>query len=965
MSDFVAACWPPPADPDAAARLRGDLTDCADWGVALDALGGNAPYLADLARRETVTFRAVMAQGPDAVLREVLDGLGTQDPAQPTSRIASLLRQAKRRAALCIALADLGGAWQLEQVTAALSDLADGALRLACDHLLLAAHNAGKLRLPDPANPSRGSGFAVLGMGKLGAQELNYSSDVDLILIHESWATPVPDDAVDIFSRIARGLIGLMATRDADGYVFRTDLRLRPNASSSPPSIGLDAALIYYESMGQTWERAAFIKARPVAGDCDLGQQFLEAIRPFVWRRHLDFAAIADIGAMKARIDAHKGSALPERDAPEGLAGFDLKLGQGGIREIEFIAQTLQMVWGGREPGLRSPATLPALAALARAGRLPEAAVPDLEDAYRALRQAEHRLQMVADRQTHSLPDSAEGLRRIAPFLGLGDGAALAAHLLPRLRRVHARFDGLLSSGVRSEARPEMTDATLQAHLRELGFHAVGNVARAIERWRAGYPRATRSERARELLREVLPVLLAALARQPEPDLVFTRFDAFLSRLPAGVQLLSLFQRNPALLDRVAMVLGAAPVLSEHLAREPAALEGLLAAATEHPAALSPWRMLTAQLRDAGGLEDAIALLRRFVRGEEFRLSLALLERRIDPDAAGVARTTLAEATIGFLLPRVLAEHARRNGVVPGGGMAVVAMGKAGSREMLPGSDLDLMLIYDHPEDVTESTGGGRSLPVSTWFVRAAHSFVAALTAPGADGPLYAIDMRLRPSGNKGPVAVSLASFVRYHAEDAWTWERMALTRARVIAGPSALRRQVRAAIRDTLRHAGPVEKIRADAAAMRGRIARDLPAASGWDVKLRAGGLMDVEFIAQALQLVAAPKHATACDPTTHVALRRLAEAGLLPAEDADTLVRAHRIWRGVQGVLRLTVHDPGPDSLSAPLLRTLAYAAEAAHDLDEAALVATLDAVAHTVRGLFIRHIGEPEGDESSAGR
>ena len=466
--------------------------------------------------------------------------------------------------------------------------------------------------------------------------------------------------------------------------------------------------------------------------------------------------------------------------------------------------------------------------------------------------------------------------------------------------------------------------------------------------WQAGHVRALRSARARELLAQLLPRMLAALARQPQPDTVFNRFDAFLARQPAGVQLLSLFQRNPGLLDRIAAVLGAAPSLANHLASHPAALDGLLNP-EENP---DPARLLRGRLKDARLLEDVIEITRRTVREEDFSVSVATMEGRIDADEAGLRRTAIADAALGALLSPVLADFASRFGRVRGGSMAVMAMGKAGGREMMAGSDLDLMLIYDHPVEVSESRGA-RRLPVSQWFVRAAHAYVAAVTAPGVDGPLYEVDMRLRPSGNKGPVAVSLGSFRRYHAEAAWTWERMALTRARVVAGPPALRARIEAAITEALAHAGDADRIRADAASMRARMLRDLPPDGPWDVKLRAGGQIEVEFVAQVLQLIHAHEATALCSPTTRVALARLAEAGRLPADDAALLIRADHVWRTVQGMLRITVgrgaREELPDASAHALLRAVGDA------VDLAALRATLDDLARQVRAVFVRHIGE----------
>ena len=351
-------------------------------------------------------------------------------------------------------------------------------------------------------------------------------------------------------------------------------------------------------------------------------------------------------------------------------------------------------------------------------------------------------------------------------------------------------------------------------------------------------------------------------------------------------------------------------------------------------------------------LEDVIEVIRRTVREEDFSLSVATMEGRIDVDAAGIRRTAVADAALGALLPPVLADFVTRFGRFRGGSMAVVAMGKAGGREMMAGSDLDLMLVYDHPEAVIASQGA-RSLPVSQWFVRAAHAYVAAVTAPGVDGPLYEVDMRLRPSGNKGPVAVSLGSFRRYHAESAWTWERMALTRARVVAGPAALRERIDAALSEALAAPRGAAQIRSDAASMRARMLRDLPPDGPWDVKLRPGGQVEVEFIAQVLQLVHAQAHPGICTPTTRIALQRLAKAGLLSADDADVLINADHVWRTVQGMLRITVGRGARDALPDASAQALLRAVGSTTDLD--ALRASLDTLAQQVRAVFVRHVGE----------
>ncbi len=1032
--------WPAAHDTAAAARLierfgalgraEAKLAARPDVAAVLEAVGGNSPFLSDLVLREPAALRGFLADGPEPVMAEAMAALAAVPPAAPRPQIAAALRRAKRVAALVVALADLGTIWSLARVTEALSDLAQATLTLAVAHLLRAAHTAGTLALPDPDRPAEASGLIVLGMGKLGARELNYSSDIDLILIYDP-AAPIytsraggeaPADDSDahaggVMSRLARDLVTLMEARDANGYVFRTDLRLRPDPAATPPAIALPAAIAYYESMGQNWERAAMIKARPVAGDLAAGQAFLDAIRPFVWRRGLDFALIADIHAMKRRIDAYRDKtgrnktgrnktgragdpSAAAADPVARVAGVNVKLSPGGIREIEFLAQTLALVWGGRDPALRQPTTLGALAALVRAGLLPRRAAGELAAAYGFLRRVEHRLQMVADRQVHSLPARAEDLAAFATFMGYADAAAFARDLAARLDRVRAHYAAVFEripdplgpasrvgeidlSG--DDPAPPETVAALAA----LGFAEPVRLIATLRGWRAGRVRALRSERARELMARLLPALLDALARQPQPDAAFARCDQLLARLPAGVPILSLFERHPALIERLAAILGAAPSLAEHLANHPAALDALLADA-DAPA--DPARLLRARLADATSLEDAILITRRLVREEDFAISAATLEARIDADTAGVRRAAVADAALAALLGPVLADFAERYGRVQGGAMAVVLLGKAGGREMMAGSDLDLMLVYDHPEGVTDSAHGPRALPAGQYFIRAAHAYVAALTAPGADGQMYAVDMRLRPSGNKGPVAVSLAAFRRYHAEAAWTWERMALTRARVVAGPAGLRAKVAAAITEALAASGPPERIRADAASMRARLARDLPPTGPWDVKLRPGGQIEVEFIGQALQLVAAASgRAELCHPTLREALRRLEAGGLLAAADAAALVRADLLWRSVQGMLRITVGRTPPDTLPEASARALLRAVagvvppplsplpplppagevegsgragsavpamtplDRPAPLDLPALRVSLEATAGEVRAIFVRLIGE----------
>ena len=639
-------------------------------------------------------------------------------------------------------------------------------------------------------------------------------------------------------SRIARGLVSLMEARDADGYVFRTDLRLRPDPAVTPPAVALPAAITYYESMGQNWERAAMIKARPVAGDLALGAAFLEAIRPFVWRRGLDFAAVADIHAMKRRIDQHKGGALADGARPVG-AHRRPQREAGRRRHPRDRVPGADPAAGLGRP--RSGAARPDHAGrAARCWRAPATcrAMPraNWRAAYRFLRRVEHRLQMIADRQVHELPQRPAELARFATFMGYADAAAFAAELLRHLRQVRARYaevfelvPELLAPGrarrwswisAASTPRPKPPSAALRSAWASPTPSASSRRCAAGRRGTCG--RCARRARAncwRSCCRACWP--RSPASRSPTRCSTGSTRSWRASRPACSCCRCS--SAIPGLLDRIAAVLGAAPSLANHLASHPAALDGLLSP-EENP---DPARLLRGRLRDARLLEDVIEITRRTVREEDFSISVATMEGRIDADEAGLRRTAIADAALGALLPPVLADFAARFGRVRGGSMAVVAMGKAGGREMMAGSDLDLMLIYDHPAEVSESRGA-RRMPVSQWFVRAAHAYVAAVTAPGVDGPLYEVDMRLRPSGNKGPVAVSLGSFRRYHAEAAWTWERMALTRARVVAGPPALRARIEAAIAEALAHAGDAgphpRRCRVDARAHAARPAAGRP---------------------------------------------------------------------------------------------------------------------------------------------
>jgi glutamate-ammonia-ligase adenylyltransferase len=967
--------WPAPADPAAAERfLERFEAAAAPFGARFDmaplamlqAIGGNSGYLSDLALREPETLLRVAAEGPAAAVDHAFARLMETDARASGPVVGAAMREAKRRVALAVALGDIGGVLPLSRVTGALSRLAEATLQLGLRHLLLAAHARGTIKLSEPeTDPARGSGMIILALGKLGGRELNYSSDIDLIVFYDPAAIAFPAETIGaIYTRLARDLVKLMEAREGGSYVFRVDLRLRPDPAAMPLAVSVPTALTYYETVGRNWERLALIKARPVAGDLGLGASLLDALRPFVWRRHLDFAAISDIHAMKRRIDAHRGGPIPEgADPVRRLLGHDLKIGRGGIREIEFLAQSQQLVWGGREPMLRVGATLPALRLLTRLRHMSSATAATLTRAYRVLRQVEHRVQMVADRQTHALPATEATFGALATFMGFASARAFAESLLSHLLAVQALYDSFfeadddadsLEVGAFGAPPPDVTVARLTG----LGFTDPLRIVEIVRRWMAGRPRALRSERSRALLDALLPRILEAIAGQPQPDQSFARFDHFVSGLPAGIQLLSLFRRNPALIDRIAVLLGAAPGLSDHLASHPGALEGLLGS---EEVRADPVRVLRRQLVDAMTLEDTIALTRHFVSEEHFRIGVAQLEGRMDVDAAGLARAALADAALSTILGAVVANHTDRYGWLRGIAFAIVLLGKGGGREMMPGSDLDLMLVYDRPEDVEESRGP-RPLAPSQWFGRLVTAFTGALTAQGVEGPMYRVDMRLRPSGNQGPVAVSLGAFRAYHAEQAWTWEQMALTRARVVAGLDDFRPVAEAAVSEALRPRRAPAVVRHDALEMRRRMLRDLPAQGPWDVKHRAGGQMEVEFVTQVLQLIHCAERPDQRSTTSRFALQNLVDLGVLAAEDGAALIEADHLWRTIQSMLRLTVGPVTAPDIAEASARILLAATGEPTMLD---LRVRIDRTAALVRSIFIRHIGDPAAAETPARR
>ena len=833
----------------------------------------HAPFLRGLIARRPEVIDAVRKSGVSAAIAQAAEAAADE----PVGRA---LRRERQAVALGVALGDLAGLIALDEVMALLSRFADRAL----DRAIRAAIEE---RTPGAAP----MGFAALALGKHGSRELNYSSDIDPILIFDPATLPLRprEDAGEAAVRIARRVIELLQHQDADGYVLRVDLRLRPASEATPLAIPYEAALGHYESSALPWERAAFIRARAAAGDVALGQHFLDQLRPFVWRRSLDFGAIAELRGLSHRIrDSHAQAQVPG-------AGYDVKRGRGGIREIEFFAQIHQLIHGGREPALRAPATLDALAALAAAGRIEPGEAACLAETYRLLRNVEHRLQMVEDRQTHRLPTDPAALEGVAQLDGVEDAAAFVARIAEasgQAGRIYDALDGEAAPRLPSEPEP------LAAALAREGYADPAAAARRIEGWREGRVPALRSAAAQTALETVLPRLVPALGAAADANAAINRFDDLLRGLPSAINLFRLLDARPGLLERLAAILAHAPALAAALGRRAELLDGLIdATALALPGDVAT---LAAEFEAGERGDDYQALLDRVrvrVGERRFALGVQLIEGAAQPAAVAAGYARVAEGAIEALARATVAEFEAAHGRVPGGELAILAFGRFGGGEMTHASDLDLVFLFTG--DFATDSDGARPLGATQYFNRLAQRVTAALSVPTAAGPLYDVDTRLRPSGAQGLLAVSLDSFRRYQAESAWTWEHMALTRARPVFGSASARAEAAAIVAETLARPREDAVLTADVVRMRGEIARHKPPASGFDVKLIDGGLVDAEFTVQLLQL----RHRTGLDPRIDRAIAALIEAEVLAPAMAD----AHRLLAAMLVTLRLLAPEGG----------------------------------------------------------
>ena len=913
MTGFTTQLLPIAYDKDKAVEIWADLESyfkndrsAPSARLLSDAIFGNSPYLAQSATRMPEFTARILRGNPSEHFNQIIDALSAPRPiGEKTEDLMHLLRIAKSEIALLTAVADIAGWWSLYDVTHALTKFADYAVTVALSHLMHEAMTKGDIPWPNGAPEpvtnalTQKSGYFVLGMGKHGAAELNYSSDIDLIIFFDPDRTEYlgRGSLSECYIKITQKLVQILDQRTMHGYVFRTDLRLRPDPGATPIAINVSAAENYYHAMAVNWERSAMIKARIIAGDFTAGDTFMKMINQWVWRRSMDYAALKDIAAIKNQINRHYGQ------NEITFEGFDVKLGQGGIREIEFFAQVNQLLFGGRHPSLQVKQTIQALENMVIEGLIDSKTLNDLDKAYEFWRTLEHRLQMINDEQTHTLPTDQIALHRIANFMGFERIEDLKSIISHHAQIVKIHYDSLLPD-VESGLASGFQESELLTTLTSLGFQNAGSIRTLIEGWRRGRYRALRTKRAKGLLDSMLPTLLKAFADMDKPDEALMKFDSFLSKLPAGVQLFSMLQANPNLFKLLARIMGLAPALADTLSKSPDLWENVLEPGFYAP--VEDLDTLATDLRNvfarAEDYQDVLASVRHFVSDYKFRIGVHLLESIASVSECGEAMTRLADVSIQCLVPETTKEFARRHGSFPDGGIAILAMGKYGGYELTHTSDLDIVFLYDCV-DMHSHSNGKKPLPPSQYFSRLGQNIITAITALTPEGRLFEVDTRLRPSGNQGPLVVTLNTFQDYYKSSAWTWEHMALTRARPIVAADVLVGPINDAIRSVLTAERDPHALKTAVSEMRQKLYQQFGSENIWSIKHTRGGLVDMEFICQYLMLREGNQHPQIFNPSLSISIDNLCHVNALSPQQASTMHAAHHFQQKIQSLLRLSL--------------------------------------------------------------
>lgn len=878
----------------------------------LGSVFGNSPYLSSIILSFPEFFVEIIDEGFESVFKKLLNEIN-QINIENKEALYSGLRVYKRKVSLLVALGEITREMSGAEAMEKLSQFADLCINISSRYLLLKYHNAKTIKLKNIDDPFKDSGLVVIAIGKLGSYELNYSSDIDLSVFYE-------DKKLEYLGRktlqhfyieFAQELTDIISRRTSDGYVFRVDMRLRPDPASNPLAVSLEKAEKYYFTVGQNWERAAMIKARFICGDAHAGAAFFEFMDRNVWRKSLDFETIEDIHSIKRQIDTRQGM------HPDNLYGYNLKIGRGGIREIEFYVQTQQLIWGGRKPILREKKTVSVLYILEELGEISKETANELTDAYNFFRLVEHRLQMINDEQTHTLPDTRDKMQAIAIFCNFDDEKEFVNELLSKIETVRKHYSRLFETS--PSLASDLPDAigsliftgaenhpdTIET-LSKMGFADAGRVADIVRGWHHGRYNCTMKKRSRAVLTKLMPGLISAFANSPDPDQAFIRFDEFLSRLPEGSQIFSMLYVNPGIMDLLAEVMGGYPEIAENLCRNTALLDYVLAPEFYDtlPDLEELEQKLQKHINDEEDLDRIFEAVKDWASDRKFRVGIQFIKKELSSEELFLALSNIAEVVIKILTKEINKDFSKKY-KVNDGKFAVIALGKFGSRELTFQSDLDIFFVYDFSSEKEFS----KDIEASTYFIRLANKIVFALSAITGTGRLYEVDMRLRPLGESGPVATSLKTFDEYYNPNkkegsAWIWEYMTLTRARVISLNEKFRNEVSELIMKKLTHKWEPEFLHKDAGFMyrKFREHRNTKKTGERDVKNSEGGIFDLEFMLRFLQLKNMHQYPEIYSPSTPQAIRNLRGKKIMDEVELDDLEKAFQLLTGVQNILRIT---------------------------------------------------------------
>jgi glutamate-ammonia-ligase adenylyltransferase len=949
---------------------------------------GSSQFLSDILVRHPTHFEWLLEPG---IIRRPRRKEELEEEVRPAVAAArtldrkwAALRQFKVREILRIGLQDLVGRQTLAGITEELSNLADVVLESAygiCREELVQRH--GTPQLAEGPDARRECGFVILGLGKLGGRELNFSSDIDLIFIYEgegeTAGIPAPEATrlgrisnQEFFRKLGEMLVKGMGEASPEGHLYRVDMRLRPEGRSGGIASSLRTCEIYYEAWGQAWERQALIKARPVAGDPAVGGAFQRLVAPFVYRQYLDYAALDEIRAMKDRIN------LAVRE--DRRARRNVKLGYGGIREIEFLVQGFQLLHGGKNPWVREANTLRALHRLAGQGLIADTDYETLVRAYSFLRMLEHRLQILHDRQTHTLPESSRDLSTLARRMGylppdhLDPVASLLAEYERHTGAVRNLYDtflqGVLPAGEELGEEPadpaalffsaDLPMEQLRNRLAPIGFEDVDRALRNLQAIRAGQPFAHYPAQARRALARLAPALMAALGSVPDPDLALTTFERFIGTVAARTTFVTLLTETPGLLDLLIRLFGTSEFLAATLLHHPELLDALL---TPEPSTRHGRERVAADLQRAvaGAAPGSARLdaLRRVKKAEELRIGLQDILEQADVTATHRALTHLAEASLEAALRMAEQDLADRFGRPDPPGFAIVGLGKLGGMELGYASDLDLVFAYQ--QDGT--TTGPERVSHTEYFSKLADRVCKILTSITQEGFAYRVDARLRPGGQKGEMALPLQAFETHFTRLADVWERQAYIKARPVAGDPGVSAAFVERTHRFVYEAPEQADLAGRIQAMRHRmeVERGGGPAKGAHVKLGSGGIADIEFLVQYLQLRHGRARPALRTPNTLEALRSLAGEGLLPPGEVGTVEESYRFLRRVENRLRI-VADLSVNTLPAApgklekLAKRMGYLSQSSGSARDRFLE---DFAAHTsrVRMIYQQILGKAE--------